>query len=53
MVLQIHDELLFDAPLEEADTVCALARDVMAHAMEIGVPLEVSVGTGRNWLEAH
>ena len=53
MVLQIHDELVFDAPREEAERVCEIVRREMANAMDFGVPLEVSVGVGDNWLAAH
>ena len=53
MVLQVHDELLFDTPVDEVERVSELARREMSHAMPLGVPLEVSVGVGRNWLEAH
>ena len=53
MVLQIHDELLFDTPPDEVERVIALAKREMSSAMDLGVPLEVGVGTGSNWLEAH
>ena len=53
MVLQIHDELLFDVPRDEAEAVAAIAKREMSSAMDLGVPLEVSVGTGDNWLAAH
>jgi len=53
MILQIHDELLFDVPPDEVERVKALARREMAEAWDFGVPLEVSVGVGANWLEAH
>lgn len=53
MVLQIHDELLFDTPIEEVEEVKALTREAMVNALDIGVPLEVSIGQGKNWLEAH
>ena len=53
MVLQIHDELLFDVPRDEVEQVKAIARREMESAMDVGVPLEVSVGVGVNWLEAH
>ena len=53
LVLQIHDELLFDCPKEEVAQVEALAKREMENAMDLGVPLEVSVGHGANWLEAH
>jgi DNA polymerase-1 len=53
MVLQIHDELLFDVPREEADTVRTLVRNAMTTVLDIGVPLDVSIGVGDNWLVAH
>jgi len=53
LVLQIHDELLFDCPKEEVPAVEALAKREMEAALDLGVPLEVSVGHGVNWLEAH
>ena len=53
MVLQIHDELLFDVPREEADTVRKLVRSAMTTVLDIGVPLDVSIGVGDNWLVAH
>lgn len=53
MVLQIHDELLFDTPKDEVDTVKELVRKAMTTVLDIGVPLDVSVGVGTNWLEAH
>ena len=53
MVLQIHDELLFDVPRAEVDTVRALVQNAMTTALDIGVPLDVSIGTGDNWLQAH
>lgn len=53
MVLQIHDELLFDVPVDEVERVKEIAVREMSAAMDVGVPLEVSVGVGRNWLEAH
>ena len=53
MVLQIHDELLFDVPKNEVDQVVEIAKREMESAMDVGVPIEVSVGVGRNWLEAH
>ena len=53
MVLQIHDELLFDVPKDEVEQVKAIAKREMEAAMDVGVPLVVSVGAGANWLEAH
>ncbi|MBO5940016.1 MAG: DNA polymerase I [Kiritimatiellae bacterium] len=53
MILQIHDELLFDAPKNEVEQVKEIAVREMTRAMDLDVPLEVSVGVGANWLEAH
>ena len=53
MILQIHDELLFDTPCGEVERVKAVVKREMEGAMNLGVPLAVSVGAGRNWLEAH
>jgi DNA polymerase-1 len=53
MVLQIHDELVFDVPLAEVDTLKEIVRREMSGAYDFGVPLEVGIGSGKNWLEAH
>ena len=53
MVLQIHDELVFDCPKAEADRVVEIARREMSTALDFGVPLEVGIGEGANWLDAH
>ncbi|MCH8077968.1 MAG: DNA polymerase I, partial [SAR324 cluster bacterium] len=53
MVLSIHDELLFDAPREEVERLKVLVTEEMEGAMELKVPLEVEIGVGENWLEAH
>ena len=53
MVLQIHDELVFDVPREEVETVCEIVRREMSSAIDFGVPLEVGIGVGANWLDAH
>ena len=53
MVLQIHDELVFDVPREEAERVKEIVRREMTTALDFGVPLEVGIGVGENWLEAH
>ncbi len=51
MLLQVHDELLFEAPPEEVATVEALARQVMAAALPLRVPVVVDVKSGRDWSE--
>jgi DNA polymerase-1 len=53
LLLQVHDELVLDVPEDEIETATALLRAAMEGAVSLKVPLEVSVGTGRNWLEAH
>jgi DNA polymerase-1 len=53
MLLQVHDELLFEVPEAEAPALAALARDVMERAAVLSVPLVVETGAGRNWAEAH
>ena len=52
LVLQIHDELLFEGPAEEAETVRALAVEQMAGAFEMDPPLAVEAGIGADWLAA-
>jgi DNA polymerase-1 len=53
LLLQVHDELLFEAPEEEADTLADVARGVMESAAKLAVPLVVETGRGRSWAEAH
>lgn len=53
MVLQIHDELVFDVPKEEVETLKEIVRREMTNAIDFGVPLEVGIGVGANWLAAH
>jgi len=53
MVLQVHDELVFDAPEAELDRLQELVRQEMEQAVEINVPLVVDIGIGGNWKEAH
>jgi DNA polymerase-1 len=53
LILQIHDELLLEAPESEAEQALALVREVMEGALELNVPLVVDVRLGRNWSEAH
>ncbi|MEZ5287042.1 MAG: DNA polymerase I [Vicinamibacterales bacterium] len=52
MILTVHDELLFEAPVEEADDIAALVSRAMAGAVSLTVPLDVDVGIGPNWNEA-
>jgi DNA polymerase-1 len=52
MLLQVHDELLFEVPRDHADALVERVRERMEHAMELSVPLRVDAGIGTNWLEA-
>jgi DNA polymerase-1 len=53
MILQVHDELVFDVPQEEKDEVKSLVVKYMEEALPLTVPVLVEAGTGKNWLEAH
>lgn len=52
MLLQVHDELVLEIAPGELEQVSSLVRDRMGHALQLRVPLDVSVGTGRSWHEA-
>jgi DNA polymerase-1 len=51
MLLQVHDELVFEVPIEEMDELRAMVKREMEHAAELSVPLVVDMGVGENWLE--
>ncbi len=53
MLLQVHDELVFDVHRDELDEVKTLVEQHMKTALPLQVPMEVGMGTGNNWLEAH
>jgi DNA polymerase-1 len=53
MILQVHDELVFEAPERELEALAELVRERMQSVYALRVPLRVDVGTGRNWREAH
>jgi len=53
MIMQVHDELVFDVPREELETVVPAIRAAMENAVSLAVPLVVDVNTGADWLEAH
>jgi len=53
MLLQVHDELIFEVPEKEVEKTESVVRDVMGSAAKLNVPLEVDIGTGANWDEAH
>ena len=53
MILQVHDELVFDVYKEELDFLSEIVKDKMINALPLCVPIEVNLNTGTNWLEAH
>ncbi|GAA3914016.1 DNA polymerase I [Chitinophaga oryziterrae] len=53
MILQVHDELVFDARKDEVDIIKPLILEGMRNALPLAVPVEVEIGSGINWLEAH
>lgn len=52
LILQVHDELLLEVHKDEVDEVSSLLKHEMEHAVELNVPLEVDVHSGKNWFEA-
>ena len=53
MLLQVHDELVFDVPRTEVESLSAMVKEEMENAFVMDVPLVVDLGIGENWLEAH
>ena len=53
MILQVHDELVFDVCMEELDVLTELVKDKMLNALQLDIPIVVNINTGNNWLEAH
>ena len=53
MILQVHDELVFESPERELEALAGLVRERMQSVYALRVPLRVDVGTGKNWREAH
>jgi DNA polymerase-1 len=51
MLLQVHDELLFEVPEEELELMCQLVPEIMSTALELSVPLKVDIKVGNNWGE--
>ncbi|HEY2847672.1 MAG TPA: DNA polymerase, partial [Pyrinomonadaceae bacterium] len=52
MIMQVHDELLFEAPADEVESVTQLIKREMESAATLDVPLVVEVGAGDNWMDA-
>ncbi len=53
MIMQVHDELVFDAHKDELDLLIKKVDEFMKTAIELDVPMEIGIGSGSNWLEAH
>ncbi len=53
MIMQVHDELVFDVPKDEIEVFKKIILDKMSNAIKTSVPLIVEIGKGKNWLEAH
>ncbi|MCB0739141.1 MAG: DNA polymerase I, partial [Bacteroidetes bacterium] len=53
MIMQVHDELVFDVPKDEVDLMKKKIEELMKNALPLEVPMEVGIGVGKNWLEAH
>ncbi len=53
MILQVHDELVFEVLEEELERLTILVRETMENAVQLDIPLTVDIGIGDNWLEAH
>ncbi len=51
--MQVHDELVFEAPEDEIKRLSTRLKEVMGGAMDLKVPLEVDVSWGESWLDAH
>ena len=53
MLVQVHDELIFECHKDDVEKSTNLIKDCMENAMKFSVPLKVEVGSGNDWLEAH
>ena len=53
MILQVHDELVFDVCKNELETLQEIVKEKMLNALPLSIPIEVNLNTGENWLEAH
>ena len=53
MIMQVHDELVFEAPEEELQKAIPMTQDEMETVMNLSVPLKVSIYSGKNWAEVH
>lgn len=53
MIMQVHDELVFEVPQDEIPAVQTIVSHEMENALQLDVPVRVDMGIGDNWLDAH
>ncbi|MFW5771182.1 MAG: DNA polymerase, partial [Spirochaetota bacterium] len=53
LIMQVHDELVFEVPVEEKDIMGSMVKDAMENALKLDVPIVVDMGWGKNWAESH
>ena len=53
MIMQVHDELVFDVPVHELEKLKPVVKKYMEEAVELSIPLVVDMSSGQDWLEAH
>jgi DNA polymerase-1 len=53
MIMQVHDELVFEVPEEELQKAIPMIQNEMENVMKLSVPLKVSISSGKNWAEVH
>ncbi|MCP3956157.1 MAG: hypothetical protein GY697_28675, partial [Desulfobacterales bacterium] len=53
MLLSVHDEIIFEVPENEEESLTKLAKNVMENLYDLKVPLIVNIGSGKNWAQAH
>jgi DNA polymerase-1 len=53
MIMQVHDELVFEVHKDETDIMKVIVKDIMESALKLNVPIVVDIGTGNSWNEAH
>ena len=49
MLIQVHDELIFESPTNEADQICSILYEKMPNAVKLSVPLDIEIKSGVNW----
>ena len=49
MLIQVHDELIFESPTKEVDQICSILYEKMSNAVKLSVPLDIEIKSGVNW----